>query len=100
MNPWGLTQQQERVLLVLTQVHSRKKVALVLKLGLATIDTHIKLARLRMGQSTTIGAILVYDRWRRSHQSLERKHVDSTPEVVLPLLDARSSGPCMPAAEP
>ena len=92
MNPWGLSHQQERVLLVLTQVHSRTKVALVLKLGLATVDTHIKLARLKMGQTTTIGVVLVYDRWRRSQRSSEQEHVNSTSEVVLPVPDAGPPG--------
>lgn len=65
-NPWELSERQEQVVRTLTSGDCRKDVADKLGMAYKTLDTHLHLARAKMGAKSKTHAVLMFDRWVRS----------------------------------
>lgn len=65
-NPWKLTGRQAEILVLLGNGEPQKAVAQRLGVGVATIKTHMTIARKRMGIRTTLGCVVAWDRWVRA----------------------------------
>lgn len=73
-NPWGLSPAVVRALDALCQAGSNKGAARLLGLEAATINDHMKRARVAVNaKGTRLHTLLAWDRWRQQQQQQQQK---------------------------